>query len=72
MGLTGTPLNTVDIWLQSYAWHGNPLIQASQTAGSFNKSFVQQNNMPNTRWARLDMISPTPVCLYKNPNNVGN
>ena len=68
MGLTSTPLTTVDIWIQSYAWHGLPLIQVSQTAGSFNRTFVQQNSMPNTGWIRLDMITSTPIFLYKNPS----
>ena len=37
LGLTNDPLNTVDIWMQSYTWHGKPLIQVSQSDGSFTK-----------------------------------
>jgi hypothetical protein len=36
MGTTADPLNKVDIWVQSYPWHGQPLVQVSQTTGSFS------------------------------------
>ena len=72
LGLTSTPLSTIDIWIQSYAWHGTPLVQVSQTAGSFTKSTTQLVFMPLTGWVKLDMIQSTPIFLYRNPNNIGN
>ena len=31
----GDPLNKVEVWILSYAWHGVPLIEVAQTAGIF-------------------------------------
>jgi len=70
MGLTTNPTNTVDIWMASYPWHGIPLVQVSQTAGSFDKSFLQYNSMPQTGWVAFDMIACTATYLYKNSNNI--
>ena len=51
LGRTSDPLNSVDIWIQSYMWHGKPLIQVSQSDGSFTKNFSQLNAMPLTGYA---------------------
>ena len=72
MGTTSDPLNKVDIWIQSYPWHGQPLVQVSQTTGSFSYNFSQQFALPNTGLIKLDMIQCTPTFLYKNINNLGN
>jgi hypothetical protein len=72
MGTTSDPLNKVDIWIQSYPWHGQPLVQVSQTTGSFSYNFSQQFALPNTGLIKMDMIQCTPTFLYKNVNNLGN
>ena len=45
----GDPLNKVEVWILSYAWHGVPLIEVTQTAGIFDQSTnVKMANMPLT------------------------
>ena len=40
------PKNPVDIWIHSPKWHGQPLVQAVQTAGSLTKSSNNSALMP--------------------------
>jgi hypothetical protein len=62
------PQNNVDIWIRSYMWHGRPLIQVSQTAGSFTATTdVNQQNMPLDGYIKLDMYSNTLTQIYRNP-----
>jgi len=71
LGLTKDCLNKVDIWIDSYAYHGCPLVQVSQTAGSFDTSTqVQVSNLPTTGTIKLDMITYMPLFLYQNPNRI--
>ena len=43
------PLGSLDIWMESYAWHGVPLIEVSQTDGSFDKTTATKAvNIPQT------------------------
>jgi hypothetical protein len=63
------PLNKVDVWIRSYAWHGVPLIQATQTAGSWSRSFNKLDNIPLTGYIQLDMFQTALPILKKNRNN---
>ena len=63
------PLNKVDIWIKSYAWHGTPLIQVSQTAGSWSRSLDKRDNLPLTGTVQLDMFQTTLPMIQKNKNN---
>ena len=68
LGLTSDFLNKVDIWIKSYAFHGVPLVQVSQTAGSFDTSTaVQVSTLPTTGFIKLDMFTYLPTFLYQNP-----
>ena len=62
-------LNNVDIWIHSQPYHGVPLIQVSQTAGSFTKNFVDYAEMPLEGFIKLDMFSPLLTQIYRNPHN---
>ena len=65
------PQNNVDIWFRSYMWHGRPLIQVTQTAGSFTATTdVNQQNMPRDCYIQLDMYSNTLTQIYRNLYNV--
>ena len=65
------PQNNVDIWFRSYMWHGRPLIQVTQTAGSFTATTdVNQQNMPLDGYIQLDMYSNTLTQIYRNVYNV--
>ena len=65
------PQNNVDIWFRSYMWHGRPLIQVSQTAGSFTATNnINQQNMPLDGFIRLDLYSNTLTNLYRNLDNI--
>ena len=42
------PLNQVDVYICSYAWHGNPLVSVHQSAGYFDQSTAGKFvNIPN-------------------------
>ena len=65
------PQNNVEIWIRSYMYHGRPLIQVSQTAGSFTATTdVNQQNMPLDGYIKLDMHSNTLTQIYRNPSNL--
>jgi hypothetical protein len=65
------PKNNVDIWFRSYMYHGLPLIQVSQTAGSFTSTTnINQQNMPLDGYIQLDMYSNTLTQIYRNPYNM--
>ena len=52
-------------------WHGRPLIQVTQTAGSFTATpDIIQQNMPFDGYTRLDMYSNTLTHIYRNPSNL--
>ena len=72
LGLTSDPQNKVDVWVQSYQYHGKPLIQVSQSAGSFDPTTTQTlPAMASSNGAvRLDMITNLPTFLYKNSNRL--
>jgi hypothetical protein len=70
LGLTNDCLNTVDVWIQSYMWHGQPLIEASQSVGTFSRTFTQLDSMPLTGYTKLDMYQNTLTRIYKNPHNL--
>lgn len=72
LGLTSDPQNKVDVWIQSYQYHGAPLIQVSQSFGSFDPTTTQTlPAMASSNGAvRLDMITNLPTFLYKNPNRI--
>jgi hypothetical protein len=62
--------NNVDVWIQSYMWHGYPLVQVSQTDGSFTKdTSTILTNLPLTGYVKLDMFAPLLGHVYKNPHN---
>ena len=51
--------NNVDIWVHSYVWHGFPLVQVSQTAGSFTKDLTTiEPALPLTGFVKLDIFAP--------------
>ena len=52
-------LDSVDVWIHSLPYHGVPLIQVSQTLGSFAKSFVDFEAMPLKGFIKLDMFTNT-------------
>ena len=65
------PQNNVDIWFRSYMYHGYPLIQVSQTAGSFTFiTDVNQQNMTLDGYIQLDMYSNTLTQNYRKLYNV--
>ena len=61
--------NKVDIWIKSFPFHGKPLIQVSQSEGSFSISSVMQDSIPLEGYTRLDAYSNTLTRVYRNPNN---
>jgi hypothetical protein len=64
------PLNKVDIIINSYAWHGVPLIEVTQTAGLFDQSTnAKMANMPLTGNTKLDMYTISLVSFDRNLNN---
>ena len=66
----GDPLNKVEIWILSYAWHGVPLIDVMQTAGFFDQSTnTRAVNMPLTGNTKLDMYTIPLVLFDHNINN---
>jgi hypothetical protein len=70
--LTHDPLNTVDIGVKSGAYHGQPLIQASQTNGSFAENFTQVDALPLTGYTQLDMYQDTLTQIYENQKYLEN
>ena len=63
--------NNVDIWIHSHMWHGYPLVQVSQTLGSFTKDTVTVvSALPLTGFVKLDIFSPLVSHWYKNPHNI--
>jgi hypothetical protein len=70
LGLTSDPLNNIDIYIKSSAYHGVPLINVSQSNGSFTKDFAQLDALPLTGYIQLDSYQNTLTKLYKNPYNV--
>jgi hypothetical protein len=63
--------NQVDIWVQSYMYHGYPLIQVYQAVGSFTKdTSTILTAMPLSGYVQLDMYANTLTQLYRNPYNV--
>ena len=66
----GDPLNKVEVWILSYAWHGVPLIDVMQTAGFFLQSTnTRTANMPLTGNTKLDMYTIPLVLFDHNINN---
>ena len=65
------PQNNVDIWIMSYMYHGYPLIQVKQSAGSFTPvTNVINGSMPTNRgYIRLDTYSNTLTQIYRNYDN---
>ena len=63
----GNPLNQVDIWIHSPRWHGKPLVQVVQTAGSFTKSSNNAAAMPQDGYIKVDMYINTLTQIYKKP-----
>jgi hypothetical protein len=64
------PQNNVDIWIMSYMYHGYPLIQVSQSAGSFTPTTnVINGGMPLLGYIRLDTYSNTLTQIYRNDEN---
>ena len=62
--------NSVDVWIHSYMFHGYPLIQVSQTLGSFTKDTSPYlTTMPLTGYVKLDMFAPMLQQIYRIPNN---
>ena len=63
--------NQVDVWIQSYMWHGYPLVQVSQTDGSFVRGTA--TILPElllSGYVKLDMYANTLTQLYRYPHNV--
>ena len=44
LACTLDPLNKVDIWVKSHPCHGVPLVEIMQTAGSFEKKWLDGIN----------------------------
>ena len=63
------PKNKVDVWVRSYAWHGQPLIQIVQSEGSFTRSTVEADFIPLDGYIQLDMYSNTLTQIYRNSEN---
>ena len=62
--------NNVDVWIQSYMWHGYPLVQVVQTDGSFTKDTSRiVTALPLTGLVKLDMFSHILARVYSNPHN---
>ena len=54
------PQNNVDICIASYRYHGHPLTQVSQSAGSFTPTTnIINGSMPLNGYVKLDMYSNT-------------
>jgi len=70
LGQTSNFLDSVDIWMQSYAYHGNPMIEVRQNAGSFTRSYDKALALPTFKgYTRLDMIGHVLVRASSNPYN---
>jgi len=72
LGMTDTPLYSVDIWIQSYQVHGIPLISNVQSSGSFTKltaTSTKSSSLPATGYTQLDVYSPSLVHTMKNHKN---
>ena len=65
----GNPTSQVDIWIHSPKWHGQPLVQVVQTAGSFTKSSANSALMPLNGYIKLDMYVNTLTQIYNNLDN---
>ena len=64
------PTNQVDVWVRSYPWHGQPLIQVVQSEGTFTRAPAIENDfIPYDGWIALDMYSNTLTQIYRNPEN---
>ena len=62
--------NQVDIWIHSYMFHGYPLIQVSQTAGSFTRDTATiVSSLPLNGVVKLDMYANTLIQVYRNQYN---
>jgi hypothetical protein len=70
LACTVDPLNKVDIWVKSWPWHGVPLVEIKQTAGSFDKTFGWNGTIPLRGWCQLDMYQTSLINVYTNPNRV--
>jgi hypothetical protein len=61
------PTNQVDVWVRSYQWHGQPLIQVVQSEGTFTRATagvpgsysppIEVDFMPEDGYIQLDMYS---------------
>ena len=65
----GDQPSQVEIWIHLPRWHGQPLVQVVQTAGSFTKSSANSACMPQNGYIELDMCVSTLTEIYKNPNS---
>ena len=72
LGLTSDPQNKIDIWVQSYSSHGTPLVQVSQTAGSFDTTTATTATtmLLGAGSVQLDVITYIPTFLYRIPNRI--
>ena len=65
------PLNQVDVYICSYAWHGNPLVSVQQSAGYFDQSTAGKFvNIPNPGVTKMDMYLNTLTSYDRNVNNL--
>ena len=63
--------NSVNIRTHSYMWQIYPLVQVSQTAGSFTRNTITVlTALPLTGYVKLDMFSTTLARVYSHPHNV--
>ena len=62
--------NQVDVWIHSYMFHGYPLIQVSQTLGSFTRDTSSYlTALPLNGFVKLDMYGNTLIQVYRNQYN---
>ena len=62
--------NQVDICIHSYMWHEYPLVQVSQTDGSFTKdTSTIVSSLPLNGFVKMDMYGNTLIQIYRNPYN---
>ena len=65
------PLNQVDVYICSYAWHGNPLVSVQQSAGYFDQSTAGKFvSVPNPGVTNMDMYLNTLTSYDRNVNNL--
>ena len=73
------PTYQVDVWVRSYQWHGQPLIQVVQSEGTFTRAIVgapgsynppiEADNMPLDGYIQVDMYSNTLTQIFRNQYN---